>query len=169
MSDLHEYGFSIPDSVSDAGLSPHAFRLYGHLKRLSDNGDYRPRSTRELAQACNMSTGAISNARAELVAAALMEPIPTAGYVYLLHADTGHYKIGLSKNPKKRVRHFSTQMPIQVSTVHIFPADHAFGAEGLLHSHFSSKRTSGEWFLLGEEDVAWICSIKEYRNGQFLR
>lgn len=166
MSDLHEYGFSIPDSVSDAGLSPHAFRLYGHLKRLSDNGDYRPRSTRELAQACDMSTGAISNARAELVAAGLMEPIPTAGYVYLLHADTGHYKIGFSRDPQKRLKDLDVG-PMNITLIHSIPADDMANAELRLHQMLEAKRWKGEWFALNEDDVHFIKALKKYVSGNF--
>lgn len=49
-------------------------------------------------------------------------PLRRAGYVYLAHAETGHYKIGLSIGPVERIRVFDTKMPVKVSLIHTIPA-----------------------------------------------
>ena len=89
------------------------------------------------------------------------------GYIYLALSNTGHHKIGLSVNPEKRIQHFDTQMPIDVALIHTFPADDMYSAESELHSIFADKRVNGEWFLLSEDDVGWLCDIEGYDDGTF--
>lgn len=70
--DPRKYFTMIPNIIDDLDLSPYAFRLYVHLKRVAgDNGTcYQTQET--LAAACKMSEGSISNAKKELVAAGLI-------------------------------------------------------------------------------------------------
>lgn len=89
------------------------------------------------------------------------------GYVYLIHSDTGHYKIGWSVEPRKRLKIFSVEMPIQIRLLHYFYAEDALLAERLLHERFAEKRVSGEWFRLAEQDVELICSFCRHYGGQF--
>lgn len=86
-----------------------------------------------------------------------------AGYVYLAHADTGHYKIGYSVDPQNRIKHFDTQMPVKVEIVHTIQTDDMRRLEKKLHERFESQRVTGEWFDLGEDDVGFITSIGEMR------
>lgn len=85
------------------------------------------------------------------------------GYVYLAHADTGHYKIGYSVDPQNRIKHFDTQMPVKVEIVHTIQTDDMRRLEEELHGRFESQRVTGEWFDLGEDDVGFITSIGEMR------
>jgi len=64
---------NIVDEMDD--LSPYAFRLYMHFRRVAGAGSGGQcwQSTRTLAEACNMSTGSISKAKKELEAAGLIE------------------------------------------------------------------------------------------------
>lgn len=57
----------IPNMVDDMGLSPYAYRLYGHLKRVTGEGGACWQNTQELAKVCGMSTGMISKAKKELM------------------------------------------------------------------------------------------------------
>lgn len=61
------YFITIPHLVDDMGLSPQAYRLYGHLKRVAGESGKCWQSTTTLAEHCNMSAGAISAAKKELV------------------------------------------------------------------------------------------------------
>lgn len=70
--DLRKYRTEIPNIVDDMGLTPHAYRLYGHLKRVAGSEGSCWQTTRTLAQACNMSAGMVSKAKAELAAAGLI-------------------------------------------------------------------------------------------------
>lgn len=61
------------------------------------------------------------------------------GYVYLAKAESGQYKIGVSKDPKKRVDGLKTQSPSQVTLTHCFFADDMRMAEKQLHAMFSEQ------------------------------
>jgi hypothetical protein len=64
----HDYFTMIPHLVEELDLTPYAFRLYAHLKRVTgENKEGKCwKSTKTLANACRMSAGAISNAKKEL-------------------------------------------------------------------------------------------------------
>jgi hypothetical protein len=65
----HDFYSQIPNMVNDIGLSPYAFRLYGHLRRVAGEEGRCWRSTKTLAQECSMSAGSVSNAKQELLEA----------------------------------------------------------------------------------------------------
>ena len=87
------------------------------------------------------------------------------GFVYLAKSDTGHYKIGMSKNPFGRVKHFKTQMPVNVKLIHFFPCDNPRRVEGMLHEWFSEYRYKGEWFNLPEEAVNGFLTTTHAHGG----
>ncbi len=94
--------------------------------------------------------------------------VPRSGYVYLVLADTGEYKIGYSSDVEKRIKVFSTQPPFDYTLTHTFPVDDMYGAEAILHTRFSQKRIKGEWFSLNDEDVKTIKQISEFKDGKFI-
>lgn len=57
----------IPHYVDDMHLSPQAYRLYGHLKRVAGEAGKCWQSTETLAEACNMAVGSVSKAKKELI------------------------------------------------------------------------------------------------------
>jgi len=86
------------------------------------------------------------------------------GFVYLAHCSTGHYKIGRSRTPTARVKHFDTQMPVEVELLHFIETDDAPSLEKRFHQHYEATRhKTTEWFKLTFEDVDRIRSIKEWR------
>ena len=68
--DLRKYRTEIPNIVDDLGLSPHAYRLYGHMKRVcgANPSGRCYQGTRTLAKHCKMSVGKVSEAKKELIA-----------------------------------------------------------------------------------------------------
>lgn len=84
------------------------------------------------------------------------------GYIYLLKAENGLFKIGRSKNPDLRFGDVSRQSPLRVDLVHCFYAEDYVDAEAYLHSKYADRREVGEWFALSLEDVDWIKSIKTF-------
>jgi len=56
----------LPNLIDDFGLSVHAYRLYGHLKRVTGENGKCWQSTDTLAQACKMGKGSVSYAKNEL-------------------------------------------------------------------------------------------------------
>jgi len=81
------------------------------------------------------------------------------GFVYLLRAESGHYKIGRTKNPESRRGTFGVQLPFEVEFEHLISCMDMFALEAELHARFAEKRVNGEWFTLNEEDVAYIKSL----------
>ncbi|RLC33282.1 hypothetical protein DRH14_05150 [Candidatus Shapirobacteria bacterium] len=65
----------VPDYILSLGLSPYAFTLYVHLRAMArgDRTGWHWKSTRALAQECNMSIGEVSQAKRELETAGLIE------------------------------------------------------------------------------------------------
>lgn len=72
MSSLHRYRTEIPNLIDEMDLSVYAFRLYVRLKRVAGDSGRCFYSTRQLAEQCRMSVGAVSKAKQELIAADLI-------------------------------------------------------------------------------------------------
>ena len=72
--------------------------------------------------------------------------------VYLIHSTSGHYKIGYSTDPQRRLRQLrKTQGPYEYSLVGAIVCDSVEEAremESDLHEEFSDSRFNGEWFEL---------------------
>lgn len=62
-----KYFAMIPNMVDDLGLSPHAYRLYGHLKRVAGEDGRCFQNTKQLSETCQMSAGMITKAKKELI------------------------------------------------------------------------------------------------------
>lgn len=86
-----------------------------------------------------------------------------AGYVYLIYSSTEHYKIGFSKDPRKRhktfVDSFGVKLPISVELVHIIETNDMRKLETQLHERYKHKRVNGEWFSLDKPDVDYIKAL----------
>ena len=87
-------------------------------------------------------------------------PPKTAGFVYLLRADNGLYKIGVSIDPSKRLKGLRTGSPDKLVLIHTIKTDSAYGAERAFHKRYEHKRVRAEWFALDEKDVTFIRSIE---------
>jgi hypothetical protein len=92
---------------------------------------------------------------------------PNHGFVYLAYCSTGHYKIGFSKQPDKRIKHFDTQMPVDVTIIHTIETDDAPELEKVLQRHYRPKRQKGEWFALEKRDVETLKAIPEWRHREW--
>jgi hypothetical protein len=91
------------------------------------------------------------------------------GFVYLLYAETGLYKIGLSIDPVARFKSINKQVSEDVQLLHTIPADDRYFAERDLHALYTAKRQEGEWFSLSAEDVDHILSLEKFEGGTFHR
>lgn len=76
--------------------------------------------------------------------------------VYLVKAENGLTKIGVSRDPKKRFDGLCTMSPIDLEL--IFYASSLWGRrlEKHFHERFKDKRIKGEWFNLDDEDIESI-------------
>jgi hypothetical protein len=82
------------------------------------------------------------------------------GEVYLMLADTGHYKIGCAVSARKRVRCLNVELPIGVELIHAIQVSDRYRAERVLHQMFGAKKVRGEWFALSRRDVGKFKRIK---------
>lgn len=69
-------------------------------------------------------------------------------YIIVDDGKEGEYKIGISKNPKGRIKDFFTARPFCRLLML-----HKCNLERMLHKKYEHKRISGEWFKLDEEDL----------------
>lgn len=76
------------------------------------------------------------------------------GWVYVAHCQ-GLHKIGYTTGPpSERIRSLQTGNPFPIELVGAIPGEPQ--DEIRFHGVFKSKRVSGEWFLLTEDDVKSI-------------
>jgi len=103
----HNHFMMIPNLIDDMGLSPHAFRLYCHLKRVAGEEGKCWQGTAGLAKACGMSAGAISNAKKEL-----MTTTPPLINIWLEGGHGGyHHVICIADIWKHNYEHYKKPSP----------------------------------------------------------
>ena len=83
------------------------------------------------------------------------------GYVYLIRAENGLYKIGKAKNVNARMKPFRVDFPMKWELIHTIKSNDYGAAEGGLHKTFADKRDVGEWFRLSPDDVAFITGLQD--------
>jgi hypothetical protein len=71
-------------------------------------------------------------------------------YVYLMFAtERGDYKLGISKNPAKRVKQLQTGSGEQIELLDLFLTPYPFEVETSLHGLYAPDHNMGEWFNIG--------------------
>lgn len=74
--------------------------------------------------------------------------------VYLLINEEGKYKIGFTdRTTNKRIKELQTGSHSAMTVVQEYESKNARQIETILHRWHRSKRISGEWFDLTNEDV----------------
>lgn len=91
-----------------------------------------------------------------------------SGYIYVIRADTGHYKIGRTNNVPNRMRLFSVKLPFNFEIITYFACEDMYESESELHRFFAEHRTNGEWFNLNSEQVDLLRAVYESRGGIFI-
>jgi predicted GIY-YIG superfamily endonuclease len=79
-----------------------------------------------------------------------------SNYVYLIRADNGLTKIGISYDVERRLYTLDTASPVRLSLLFFFEPSNAVKTEKYLHIKFDKKRVKGEWFNLSDSDIDWI-------------
>lgn len=75
-------------------------------------------------------------------------------YIYLLKEDNNDYfKIGISKNPKSRVKQLQTGSSAKITLYKAYVTEYASQIEKVLHRRYKSSNVLGEWFNLKESHV----------------
>ena len=78
---------------------------------------------------------------------------PAEGFCYLIRAENGLCKLGLSKNPRKRFMQIKGSSPVPVELVHVIATNQMNRLEYELHETFKAQRKTAEWFALDENDI----------------
>ena len=74
-------------------------------------------------------------------------------HVYLIQSlEEGYYKIGVSKNPKKRIKQLQTGNSSELKLIETYPSEYANKIEISLHGILSHNKKEGEWFDLSLDD-----------------
>ncbi|MFW6219439.1 MAG: GIY-YIG nuclease family protein [bacterium] len=92
-------------------------------------------------------------------------------YVYLIRSqDNGYYKIGVSKNPQKRIEALQTGNSSKLKLINKFLTEYPTKIETSLHSRYSHTKKNGEWFdLTIEDELKFIDECKKIeKNINFL-
>lgn len=80
------------------------------------------------------------------------------GYVYIIKGANA-YKIGKAKNIQERLKQLSTGHEHGLTVYHSIASNAMGRAEASLHKRFADLRVRGEWFNLGETELAYIKTI----------
>lgn len=91
--------------------------------------------------------------------------------VYLMKSlSNSDYKIGVSKNPKNRVKNIQTGNSGDIVIVDCYESEHAHKIEKTLQRRYGSLNKRGEWFKLSiENEVSFINEcVKIEKNIDFL-
>jgi hypothetical protein len=73
--------------------------------------------------------------------------------IYLIKSiKYGCYKIGVSKNPDKRLKQLQTGNPSELELLCVYDSEIAFKIEKVLHNTFNINKEHGEWFDLSIKD-----------------
>ena len=68
-------------------------------------------------------------------------------YVYLIQSlEEGYYKIGVSKNPEKRLQQLQTGNSSELKLISSYPSEYADKIEKTIHNLLSHNKKEGEWF-----------------------
>ena len=69
--------------------------------------------------------------------------------IYLIQSlEDSYYKIGISKNPKRRIRQLQTGNSSKLKLIESYPSEHAGLIEKTLQRRYAYLKKEGEWYDL---------------------
>jgi predicted GIY-YIG superfamily endonuclease len=81
--------------------------------------------------------------------------------VYLIRGNDGRYKIGIAKNPQRRIRQLQTGNSDKLKLIEVYQSENASKIEAALHMQYSPDKLIGEWFDLSiSEETMFIKKCK---------
>lgn len=83
------------------------------------------------------------------------EPVDN-GFVYVIGAGGGFYKIGKTVNPEARLRSYATHLPEHPELIALFKVNSMNRVEEGLHEYYLRCHVRREWFRLPEAHVEWL-------------
>lgn len=88
-------------------------------------------------------------------------------YLYIIKiVDSNLYKIGVSNNPKRRIRDISGHLPYDIEVKYCAKHPHTYNLEEMIHDNFREQELRHEWFELSSIDLIAINNtLKDFREG----
>ena len=88
-------------------------------------------------------------------------------YVYLIkNSEDDTYKIGVAKDPNKRLRQLQTGCPYELLLIEKYQTEHYNTIEKTFHRRYSYLKKEGEWFSLSLiEQFSFLDDCKRIENG----
>ena len=90
-------------------------------------------------------------------------------YVYIIKVSSeGIYKVGVSKNVKRRVKQLQTGNPEPIEIVKTFLSNYPYKIESVLHRRFKINHVHGECYYLSKQDIENFeenCALSERNFG----
>ena len=87
------------------------------------------------------------------------------GYIYFLELEgQGIYKVGVSQNPKRRLRDINSYLPFNIKLLAIHYFENVYDIEEEIHSAINGENIKGEWFKMTIEEVRDIMIRLHNRN-----
>lgn len=76
-------------------------------------------------------------------------------YIYIIGADQPPYKVGISKDPQRRLKNLQTGHPqkLRIHDLKETNAEKTKLLESAIHYHLKHHRTHGEWFNMSLENI----------------
>jgi len=82
------------------------------------------------------------------------------GYLYILqNKQFDLIKIGVSANPKRRIRDIKANLPFDTDCVFLNYYKDVYYLEELIHQRFKNNQIKGEWFQVYNEDVMGLKNV----------
>jgi len=71
-----------------------------------------------------------------------------SSYIYIIGSENPPYKIGISKNPERRLKNLQTGHPHKLKIIELRKTDSKKTKllESVIHKHLDRYRLNGEWF-----------------------
>jgi hypothetical protein len=114
---------------------------------------FKPRFIRSLIIDTDILSQRIEKSIQQFNKVGVLEPTEIIHIYLMRNKKTNLFKIGFSKNPKKRKNTFRTADPnIEIHRQWFTSQKY----ESILKNKYKAKRVSGEWFLLDENDIKSI-------------
>lgn len=84
-------------------------------------------------------------------------------HIYLIQSlENGYYKIGISKQPKKRIKQLQTGNSSELKLIDSYESEYYNKIERTLQRRYSHLKKEGEWFDLSiSEEVSFLSDCKQ--------
>ena len=84
-------------------------------------------------------------------------------YVYLIQSlENSHYKIGISKNPQRRIKELQTGNSSELRLVETYQSEYAEKIERTLQRRYSHIHKEGEWFDMSiSNEVSFVAECRK--------